>query len=101
MQTFWLLVYAVVAAYAIIGLVLVPYVNVRDEMQKYGQSWLVALWRAYIVGFWEMAQEPFGSRFPGILLGILIALVAFVLIHMVLWPFVLQDSVRKPKGPNR
>lgn len=98
MGWFWLLVGAVAAAYAIVGIVRVPWVVTRDEMQLSGRSWPVAFWHVYTDGFWEMAQEPFGSRFPGILLGMLIALAAFVLIHTVLWPFVLQDSVRMPKG---
>lgn len=97
MDWFWLLVFAIVAVYAIIGLVRVPWVMTRDEMRSSGRRpWPVALWHVYADGFWEMAQGPFGPRFPGILLGILIALAAFVLIHVVLWPFVLQEGVRQP-----
>jgi|GEM_PF-5816447 len=93
----WMIVKYLVLLYAALGLVYVSVMAVSEERRDNGGSVLWAIWKVYGVGSWRMATEFSDSLIVAIVIGVPVTIVAFVLMHLVLWPFSFQSRHTSPQ----
>lgn len=94
MTTLWTVVKCGLLLYAICGSVFVFAKAVGDERRRHHCSIPQAIINQYVRNVWKMATECFFDHpVVAVLIGIPVTMAAYVLMHSVLWPLVVWESL--------